>query len=415
MSVTKSLRSSRRWLGISAVAATLLLASACGSNDNTDSGSVDGPDGEPIVLADITDTTGLGAVSAVIEQFLIGERAAADYLNAQGGVGGRPIKISACDSKADPAATTACAQQAVDDGAVAKVGLAVAWGENGFPVVKKAGIASMNPPVNPQDLADAEGSFVTGGGGEYEAHAIYAANELGAKKAVVFTDDNASGVDQYNRVTAAVKKFDLDLEIVPVYLPAGTADPTPYVAKTLSEDPDVVFTNQSGAQGVSAYTAFSQQGFPADHIFNQGGAVDDESFFSKVPAEVINGAMFSYVMENYDDTENEDVKIYRDAMSKYADIDGKSEFYQWGFANVMTIAAIAEKVGAETFDAAALKDFLTTVEDFPMFMSQDLSRSSAPAAVPALIQPQLQIVQYEDGKLKTAREWFDPYKEYTTN
>lgn len=399
----------RKVAAASSVIALALALTACGSDEPDGPGSVEGPDGDPIVLADITDTTGLGAVSAVIEQFLIGERAAADHINSNGGVGGRPIRVEACDSKADPAATTACAQEAVDKGAVAKLGLSVAWGENGFPVVKRAGIPSINPPVNPQDLADAEGSFVTGGGGEYEAHAIYAAEEMGAKTAVVFADDNPSGVDQYNRVKKAVEQFGLDLEITPVYLPAGTADPTPFVAKAVSSDPDVIFTNQSGAQGVSAYTAFSQQGFSADRIINQGGAVDNDSFFSKVPANVIDGALFSYVMENYDDTDNEEVKLYRDAMKEYAQVEGKSEFYQWGFANVMTIAAIAEEVGADSFDAASLKSFLTNVEDFPMFMGQPLSRSSAPEAVPALIQPRLQIVQYSDGNLKTVRTWFDPY------
>lgn len=395
---------------IAALTLTLSLA-ACSSTagSNKQPGSVEGPSGDPIVFYDITDATGLGAVSAAISQFTIGELAAQDYINENGGVGGRPVKIVQCDSKADPAATTACAQQAVESGAVAKLGLSLAWGENGLPVVKRAGIPSLNPPVNPQDLADGEGSFVTGGSTEYESQILYAGEELGAKSIVVFTDENPSGQDQVNRVRAAVKNFGFDIDVSEVYLPAGTADPTPFVAKAVANNPDVIVTNQSGAQAVSAYTAFAQQGYPADRILNQGGAADFENFFDKVSPEIANGTIFSYAYENPDNTSNPDVQLYSDAMDKYAGREGKSEFYQWGFANVMTLADMAESIGVESFDASSLREFLLNVEDFPMFMAQPLSRSFATTEAPAMLRPQIQILQYRDGKMETVKPWFNPY------
>lgn len=403
-----------RMTGVAAAALALTMGLAgCGSSDadtQKDPGSVSGPKGDPIVFYDITDATGLGAVSAAISQFTVGELAAQDYINENGGVGGRPIKIVKCDSKADPAATTACAQAAVNDKAVAKLGLSVAWGENGFPVIKRAGIPSLNPPVNPQDLQDGEGSFVTGGSSEYEAQVQYIGEELDARSLVVFTDENPSGQDHVTRVKAAVKNYGFDIDVQAVYLPAGTADPTPFVAKAVSSDPDAIMTNQSGAQAVSAYSAFAQQGYPAEQIFNQGGAADYESFFDKVDASVSDGTMFAYAYENPDNTENADVKLYRDAMEKYAGREGKSEFYQWGFANVMTLADIAEEIGADKFDAASLKEFLTDVEDFPMFMAQPLSRSLSTKTAPAQLRPQIQILQYKDGKLETVRGWFNPYE-----
>jgi branched-chain amino acid transport system substrate-binding protein len=404
-------------LTTAAVAALVISLglTACGSDSDsgssgsqTDPGAVKGPDGDPIIFYDITDATGLGAVSAAISQFTVGEKAAQDYLNANGGVGGRPVEVRVCDSKADPAATTACAQKAVDEGAVAKLGLAVAWGENGLPVLKEAGIPSLNPPVNPQDMTYSN-SFVTGGSTEYEAQVQYAGEVLGAKTLVVFTDDNPSGQDQVNRVNAAVKNFGYDMKVTAVYLPAGTADPTPFVAKAVASDPDAIMTNQSGAQAVSAYTAFSQQGYPADQILNQGGAADFESFFDKVPASVADGTIFSYAYENPDDLANEEVKLYRDAMDKYAGREGKTEFYQWGFANVMTLASMADEIGADKFDATSLLDFLSNVSDFPMFMAQPLDQKFATAEAPAMIRPQIQVMQYKDGQLNVVKPWFNPY------
>ncbi|WCT06048.1 ABC transporter substrate-binding protein [Rhodococcus qingshengii] len=407
MKITKTVH------GLTALFAVALAASACGSsggNAGVTPGSVPLPEGDPIVFYDITDATGLGSVSAAISQFTIGEKAAQDYLNAAGGVDGRPVLIKTCDSKADPAATTACAQKAIEEGAVAKLGLSVAWGENGFPVLKRAGIPSLNPPVNPQDMRDGEGSFVTAGAGEYEAQVQYAAEVMKAKSLVVFTDENPSGQDQVNRVNAAVRNYGYDMSVQEVFLPSGTTDPTPFVAKAVQGKPDAIMTNQSGAQAVSAYTAFAQQGYPASQILNQGGAADFESFFDKVDNKVANGTLFAYAFENPDETTNADVMAYREAMMKYAGVEGKSEFYEWGFANVITLANIAKEIGVNKFDAPSLKQFLLTVEDFPMFLGQPMSRSYATAEAPAMIRPQIQIMQYQDGALKTVKPWFNPYE-----
>ncbi|MGW0037847.1 ABC transporter substrate-binding protein [Gordonia sp. NPDC003376] len=395
--------------GAPLLALTLGLAACSGGGGDVTPGSVPLPPGAPIVFYDITDATGLGGTSAAISQFTTGELAAQDLLNSQGGVGGRPIQVKTCDSKGDPAATTACAQAAINAGAVAKLGLSVAWGENGFPVLKRAGIPSLNPPVNPQDLRDGEGSFVTAGSTEYEAQVYYAGAVLGARSMVVFTDDNPSGQDHIARVEAAIHNYGYDMTVTPVLLPAGTADPTPFVAKAVRAKPDVILTNQSGAQAAQAYTAFYQQGFDVSRILNQGGAADYESFFDRVDAKVADGALFSYAFANPDDLTDPQVSQYRDAMTKYAGVQGKSEFYEWGFANVMTLAAIAEEIGPDRFDAASLKEFLLGVDDFPMFLGQPMSREYATTAAPAMIRPQIQVLQYRDGKLVTVQGWFNPY------
>jgi branched-chain amino acid transport system substrate-binding protein len=395
-----------------AVAVTLGVA-ACSSGSSgsgVTAGSVPLPEGDPIVFYDITDATGLGSVSAAISQFTTGEKAAQDYLNANGGVDGRPVLVKTCDSKADPAATTACAQKAVEEGAVAKLGLSVAWGENGLPVLKRAGIPSLNPPVNPQDMTDGEGSFVTAGSSEYESQVQYAGEVMKAKSLVVFTDENPSGQDQVTRVKDAVERYGYDMTVTPVFLPSGTTDPTPFVAKAVQAKPDAIMTNQSGAQAVSAYTAFSQQGYPASQILNQGGAADFESFFDKVDDRIANGTLFSYAFENPDESANPDVALYREAMEKYAGVEGRSEFYQWGFANVITLANIAKEIGVSEFDAASLKDFLLNVQDFPMFLGQPMSRSFATEDAPAMLRPQIQVLQYQDGNLETIKPWFNPYE-----
>jgi branched-chain amino acid transport system substrate-binding protein len=419
--------SSRKHRALALGTALLVTAgvAGCGGSDESDSteaaasapvSKVAKPTGKPIVLADVSDTTGAGSISAVIAQFPAGAEAAVKYLNEKkGGIGGRPVELVKCDSKTDPAATSACANAAVQDKAVAKIGLSVLWGDNGIPIAKRAGLPSMNAPVSAQDSTASDISFPLGGGSgsEWPGQIKYWAENMGTKKAVLLADDNATGRVQVANQQKTAKQ--VGMQLIPVYLKVGAADPTPTIAKAVSQKPDVIFTAASGAAAVAVYRALQQQGFPADKVVNQGAAVDEESFFSKVPANLVEGSYYTYEFDSFDDTSNPEVKIYRDAMKEYGPNDGRAEFYQWGFSNVMTIAQIAEKTGVEDFDAKALKDFLTTVEDTKAFMGGQLSRTSAPKDQPALIQPTFRIMQYKGGKLNNVSDgYINPFEAAAT-
>jgi ABC-type branched-subunit amino acid transport system substrate-binding protein len=401
----------RKWVAAGAIAVLAAFGvAACGGNDNSASkasakSAAEKLTGDPVVLYDITDTSGAGSISAVLQQFPVGEQAAVDHINADlGGLGGRPFKLVKCDSKADPAATTACANQAVQDKALAKVGLSVLW-DNGNKVFAKAGIASHNAPVTASDSVSPT-SYPFGGGAasEWPGEVQYWGTKMGAKHGVTLADDNAQGqvnVDLMKAQAAKIPGFKLDV----VRLKVG-ADPTPSVARVVGLKPDVVFTAAAGSAAVAVYRAFQQQGWPPSKIVNTGATVDEESFFSKIDQAAINGSYYSYEFETYDDTSNADVKEYRDAMKKYSDVEGKSEFYQWGFADVMTIYNIAKKIGADKLNQKSYVDYFKNIEGDKVFMGGELSKKSAPKAAPQIIQPTIRIVQYKDGKVQPVSDGF---------
>ena len=395
-----------------AVGASVALAAfavGCGGDEEESGSASSGPDktpsGEPIILYDISDTSGAGSISAVLKQFPDAAQAAVDHINKDlGGLDGRPFKLVKCDSKADPAATTACANQAVQDKALAKVGLSVLW-DNGNKVFAKEGIVSHNAPVTASDSVSPT-SFPFGGGAasEWPGQVQYWAAERGAKHGVTLADDNAQGqvnVDLMQAQAAKNPGFKLDV----VRLKIG-ADPTPSVARVVGLDPDVVFTAAAGSAAVAVYRAFQQQGFPADKIVNTGATVDEETFFSKVDKSAIEGSHYSYEFETYDDTSNPEVKEYRDAMKAHSDVDGKSEFYQWGFADVMTIYNVGKKIGGEKLDQKSYLDYMKTIEGDKVFMGGTLSKKSAPEAAPQIVQPTIRIVQYKGGKVVPVSDGF---------
>jgi len=103
--------------------ATTLLLAACGDSDDSsgDTGADDGAttSGDPILVM----------VEAPVDSEILPfpnipetARLYAEWINANGGIQGRPLEILVCDDKADAGLAAACARTAVAEGVVANVG-----------------------------------------------------------------------------------------------------------------------------------------------------------------------------------------------------------------------------------------------------------------------------------------------------
>ena len=93
-------------------------------------------------------------------------------------------------------------------------------------------------------------------------------------------------------------------------------------------------------------------------------------------------------------------------MEKHSDVEGKSEFYQWGFADVMTVYNLGKKIGGDKLNQKSYLDFMKNIEGEKVFMGGELSKKSAPEAAPQIIQPTIRIVQYKGGKVVPVSDGF---------
>ena len=141
------------------VAAASLLAAACSDDDDgegattteapddTDGSSTTsggaGPTGEPILLGVIAEGDGATPASPNLPATLDATRAAAASVNADGGVGGRPLEIVGCDTRGDPNGAAECGREMVDQGVVALVGSFSGFSAGFLPVTEGAGIPSV--------------------------------------------------------------------------------------------------------------------------------------------------------------------------------------------------------------------------------------------------------------------------------
>jgi branched-chain amino acid transport system substrate-binding protein len=122
----------RRALAVATLSAFLVALTACGDDDDATGGGSGGPDeqdlsellgpedaasGDPVKIGMVSD----GATAAFDNtDELRAAQATAEFWNEhRGGVGGRPVEVVTCETGADPAGATDCANQLVEEGVVA--------------------------------------------------------------------------------------------------------------------------------------------------------------------------------------------------------------------------------------------------------------------------------------------------------
>lgn len=112
-------RRARRALAIVSAAALTATLAACGSSDGTsaDSDRSGGLKGEPVVVGLINAEQG----SLTYPDVSIGARAAVRYVNANGGVSGRPLELVTCKANGTAESTIACAQELISKKAVVSI------------------------------------------------------------------------------------------------------------------------------------------------------------------------------------------------------------------------------------------------------------------------------------------------------
>lgn len=355
--------------------------------------SVD-PSADPIVLGEASDITG------VIKKFVgrnpvhDGIVAAVDYINDNGGVDGRPIKLDTCDVKGDPARGPVCAQQFIKDDVVGVVGFDSAWGASGLPQLEAAGIPNFTTPAGDAELTGAL-SFPLLGGSASDARAIakYFSVEEGAQHVAVLYGDIAGG-DQINKqYVEAFNGFGVD-DVSSIAIKFPVADLTPTVVQAKESDPDVVICLCPAEQTLKAA---AQVGLETKWVLPNGTL--EKPFIDSV-GSLADGTYQALSVGDYLDTGNEDAATVQDAMKRYLPGVEVQANTATGFATVMTLVNVMEAVGADKVDKTSLANFMKTVDGVPVFLGKELDSSAAPEGFPNVTDPYSQITRYENGQLE---------------
>jgi branched-chain amino acid transport system substrate-binding protein len=407
----------RRNKVIAAVAAALLATaalSACGSDDDTKTASTGGGTSPsaagggtidsskpPVVLS--VNALKIQAVD-ILTPTLAGAEAAANVINAKGGIGGRKVEIKSCNTMYQPATGAKCARQTVSDKATAMVGCEPTWGNSGLPILSKAKIPTFNCPNTEPDWTDPWSFALTlGVNGDNQALATYLCTRDDVKKVVVFTQDipvsrsaTPAAVDPVLKGCGKSASY--------VYYPITGADLTPDVAKAVALKPDFVMTLGGGALAVQVFKLFTQAGMSPDKMSASGNAFANKSVLEPAGA-AMDGVYGAVNVRSWSDTSDPGVAEYRKAMES-SDVDAEDTITETAYMTVMAIDTAAQEIGADAFDSQSLADWMNKANNVAIPTSREIL-NPGPEGYPQIKQPYNQIVQWKGGKLNVITEGTD--------
>jgi branched-chain amino acid transport system substrate-binding protein len=283
---------------ICALALVAFVGSASGS-------SASAAKAKPIVVYTFADVNTQGPQYKNIEETA---RVAGDWINAHGGVNGRPLSEHFCDAQGTPTAATACARQAVAAHAVAVVGSFTFTGNNIVPVLAAAHIPYFGNccAVSPAEFTSPD-SFPLGNQPLYAVGMVQKAVQQGCKHMVGVIIQGAETFEPLmtNAATA------LHTSIKYVSLPAVSKDYSPQVAQATAGGTDCLLMIVSETPFIAWNAAYAESGAHARMYGPQGNldAISIKGFNS-----ITNGAVIAGM---YPDISLPQWADYRAALKKY--------------------------------------------------------------------------------------------------
>ncbi|TAN24131.1 MAG: amino acid ABC transporter substrate-binding protein [Actinomycetota bacterium] len=305
--VRKIKRQKRVKYGVALVSAMAVLTAACGSSSpsssstgSTSSGSSSSsaaPSGKPVNIGVIAGLTGPAAF--IGKTFVTGTQTAANVINHNGGILGRPVKVISADDGYDPVdAVTQTQQMLATDNISALMAFAAPDWPNALPIVmrdkmvdfNRIGDPSLDHQVLPYEFRATPSDAVNG-----TAMAVYASMK-GYKNVAVVLDSSQGAQTLKDPILAACKQLGINV-VANVTLPANAGSLVAEVQNTIRAHPDAILFQESTTPGAGLYlTTLQQQGggsiplvgsdltSAASYVKAAGAAYYQKSVVSIIPA-----------------------------------------------------------------------------------------------------------------------------------
>ena len=239
------------------VACAALLLAACGSSNNTTSGGGGStPSGAPVKLLVMYQFT--GDPIAEHPEVGAGAQAAANAINASGGIANHPVQIITCDIHDSPTGELACAQQAVSQQVTAVVGSLFESGAQSIPMLAQAGIPIVGSlgVYTPLEFSNPDVYPLMGGAVTTYPAIPYLVAQAGLKSIAV-ANTAGSGLDQL--IAAQASKAGLTYA-GKVDVPTTATDFSTYAASLKALNADVIVQVLSNTGSVQLMKAGQQIG-----------------------------------------------------------------------------------------------------------------------------------------------------------
>ena len=389
----------RRTAGALAGAAVLAIAlSACSPSTSApaDTGSASEPlaglDGDPILVMTIGNWTQpqLGTSNP---EFPAGAQAAAAAVNADGGIGGRPIEVIVCSDELDTDTARQCARDAVDKGVVAVVGLQTTNEVAILPILEEAGIPAvgvypftdvgLTSPVSFPDVSGFVGQTLGMGLQLAEAGATNVTTVVpGGLGGIATAVGDAVG----QGAESAGATYDGLVQI-----PAGSSDLSPSIASATGNGAGVAGFGADEAAFISAMRSLAPDSDISTFPFNLTDSVIESAGQASEGVMGVDGLVPPTAETDGTAKYLADMKAFDPSLN--ASTTGLHEWLaMWTFSRVIA--------DLDTIDPASVMTAMSSVTDLDMGgITPPYSTTSESATYPRMFNSTVVFQEVQDGEL----------------
>ncbi|MGZ8752348.1 MAG: ABC transporter substrate-binding protein [Acidimicrobiia bacterium] len=360
--------------------------------------------GTPITVHMLNNET--GAASAFPELSLADE-AGVEFINTElGGVDGHPIDFVVCDVKFSPEGSQSCAQQAVNDDAVAVLGGIDIFG-TGIPILTDNGVPFVGGIPVAFDAARSPVSFQFGGGtwGAAVGFADFAVKELKAKTvSLIFADFGsiADSAEYAKRELLELGVKESNIKLVPTAV-VQTDYVTPVTAAN-EGSPDVIIALTAGDGCVPTFKAVQDLQVKAKVMYT--GACAAPAILASAGETATEGAYFN--VEGPIGEGDPDTLLYSWAIEEYGEGVDAQGAGTVSFRSLMNLYVVMKEIGFENLSRDALLENFRAARDAPNFMGHPYTcDGNQIPELPAMCAPQQIIARRTDGALEQVSDWID--------
>ena len=232
-----------------------------------------------------------------------------EWVNAHGGIGGRPLQINFCDGKGTSTGSAACAREAISNEVVAVVGSFSYGGDAITPVLEKGQTALFGNccTVAASELVSPI-SYPIGNAPTWSAGLVNRAVEEGCKHINAVLVEGAESFEPV--IAGAAEKLGTKIGKF-VTLPAVAQDYTPQVAEAESGEADCIIMVVSESNYPAWMPAFAQSG-KTPRLYGPQGNFNEKStkgFEELVAGDIVGGV--------YPDIHSAAWEEFRNALTEY--------------------------------------------------------------------------------------------------
>jgi branched-chain amino acid transport system substrate-binding protein len=361
--------------------------------------------GEPIVVGMINqENTPLGS----FPELRLGVEAAVELINEElGGVGGRPIELVPCITTFSVEQSQACAQQMVQNGAVAVLGGIDITSNGSIPVLEQNQIPYIGGiPVNFDEMRSPI-SFQFGGGapGAFVGFAHYAALEQRATRvAIAYGEYQSIELAAIQFGAATLRELGVT-DIVEIPFPITTTDFLPVLTKANESNPDAIFLGAADTACAPAMKTAHDLGIRAKVYLV--GSCAAPGIAEAVGEEAVEGRIFN--VEGPVSGSNREGQLYFATVARYGDpaLPGASAATV-SFRGAMNLYGLLEVLGPDRISRADLLELVRSTRNEPSFNGHPYTCDGRQVPdLPALCSPQQILVERRNATLEPLTDWID--------